>query len=555
MNEREDYLDRLLRGVEGSPEEIQEEDDDFLEEFNHSFPDNDDDENDFLREFEKSRRKPDSEPEKSLDFDMEDIDNIVSNVKNATLDDPDEVDTLGDIDTFGDTDAFGGTDAFGDVDTLGGVDAFGEVDTLGERDLPAEEPLDNFSEEELGLGDIGSFGMDSDSQEYMVNTMDESDMSGYGAEDMGLGAENMFSDLGEDAGNPLEDQEMPVDELEAMTRDLANEIGQLDLSNGTEYEKAQSGRNELDSVLAEEEAQEKGKKGKKKKEKDGEKLGFFKRLSLALFGEDDEEEEEDAIPEIGEMDKISDENIEILRELEGKKGKPELDEKAKKAQKKKEKAEKKAQKKAEKKQAKAEKKARKEQEKLAKPKKEKKVKEPKVVEKSKPLPRKPVILIMLIGVSLVVLINLFSSQIGYSMDVASAKEYYEEGNYVEAYTCFTQGAKVKAVDEELYNKAKYTAYVQQQLRVYDMYQKQGMHAEALSALICGVGRYDKNASDASKAGAAAEYENMLAELEKLLSENYSMTLDQARELYGIHEKDDYTYELYDIIEELGLAEE
>ena len=48
---------------------------------------------------------------------------------------------------------------------------------------------------------------------------------------------------------------------------------------------------------------------------------------------------------------------------------------------------------------------------------------------------------------------------------------------------------------------------------------------------------------------------MLAELEKLLSENYSMTLDQARELYGIHEKDDYTYELYDIIEELGLAEE
>lgn len=347
-----------------------------------------------------------------------------------------------------------------------------------------------------------------------------------------------------------------MDDLESMTRELAKEIGDLDLDDGAGEQEAESSRKQLDSVLSEEEEQKKGKKGKKKREEDGKKLGFFKRLSLALFGEDEEEieEEESTIPEIGEMDKISDENIEILRELEGKKGKPELDAKALKAQKKKEKAEKKAQKKAEKKKAKAEKKAQKEQEKQAKPKKEKKVKEPKVVEKGKPLPKKPVILIMLIGASLVILINLFSSQIGYSMDVAEAKEYYDEGNYVEAYTCFTQGAKVKAIDEELYKKAKYTAYVQQQLRVYDMYQKQEMHAEALSALICGVGRHDKNASDASKAGASAEYEDMLAELEKLLSEKYSMTLDQARELYGIHEKDDYTYELYDIIKDLGLSE-
>lgn len=434
------------------------------------------------------------------------------------------------------------------------MDTFGDVDTLGEDDLPVEETLENFSEEELGLGDIETdFGMDSDNQEYMVNTMDESDITEYGAEDSDQGMQDMFSDMGEDVAESLGGEDMPMDELDSMTRDLAKEIGELDLAAD---EEAENDRKELDSVLAEEE-QEKGKKGKKdkkKKDEDGEKPGFFKRLSLALFGEDEEIEEDDTIPESGEMNSISDENIEILKELEGKKGKPELDEKAKKAQKKKEKAEKKAQKKAEKKKAKAEKKAKKEQEKLAKPKKEKKVKEPKVVEKSKPLPKKPVILIMLIGASLVILINLFSSQIGYSMDVANAKEYYEEGNYVEAYTCFTQGAKIKSVDEELYNKAKYTAYVQQQLRVYDMYQKQEMHAEALSALICGVGRYDKNASDAAKAGASAEYESMLAELEMLLSENYSMTLDQARELYDIHEKDDYTYELYDIIDELGLSE-
>ena len=32
LNEREDYLDRLLRGVEDSPEDIQETEEDFLEE-------------------------------------------------------------------------------------------------------------------------------------------------------------------------------------------------------------------------------------------------------------------------------------------------------------------------------------------------------------------------------------------------------------------------------------------------------------------------------------------------------------------------------------------
>lgn len=59
MNEREDYLDRLLRGVEDSPEDDLMSDDDFLEEFNSSY--SVDDDNDFLQEFEMSRGKPGSE--------------------------------------------------------------------------------------------------------------------------------------------------------------------------------------------------------------------------------------------------------------------------------------------------------------------------------------------------------------------------------------------------------------------------------------------------------------------------------------------------------------
>lgn len=555
MNEREDYLDRLLRGVEDSPEDIQETEEDFLEEFNNSF--SEDDENDFLMEFEKSRNKPEEDfaEDRSMDFDMEDIDHIVNNVKQNTMDEPEE------MDAFGAPDDFGNLDTFGDFDTFGGEDEPGEVDTLGEGDLPIEESLQNFSDEESNLDEISTDFGDGE-QDFMINTMDEGNDESFGMEPL----DDMIPEMEEDMAAAPDNEapkegDMPMDEMESMAMELSREIDGLgldEMEEGREAGKKNTEEQEkLDEVLSEEDEEpgkgKKKKKGKKgeKGEKGDEKPGFFKRLSLALFGEEEVEvSEEDKIPEIGDIENISDENIDILRELEGKKGKQEDDAKARKAQKKKEKAEKKAQKKKER----EEKKAQKAQEKAAKPKKEKKPKEPKTVIKTKPLPKKPVFLIMLVGVSLVILINLITTQVGYTIDVANAKKYYEQGDYVEAYTCFTQGARVKAADEELYNKAKYTAYVQQQFRNYYMYREQNMHPEALNALICGLGRYDKNVSDAVKAGATAEYDKMLMDLEKLLSENYSMTLEQARTLYAIHEKEDYTYALYDVIDSLGLSE-
>ena len=75
----------------------------------------------------------------------------------------------------------------------------------------------------------------------------------------------------------------------------------------------------------------------------------------------------------------------------------------------------------------------------------------------------PVFLIIMLGLSLVLLINLLTSQTGYSLSIAQAKEYYEQGDYVEAYRCFDQGSKVRKADEELYHKARLTAYLQQPL--------------------------------------------------------------------------------------------
>ena len=540
MNEREDYLDRLLQGVGDGPEgEIQRTEDRFF-----GSDSTDDYEDDFLKAFEKSMSESkeksnqnsdfvsdmnldmDSDLDMDMDFNMDDIDNIVSNVKNGTLDDLDE---------------------------------YGNLDDG--KDLSIEESLKNDTEEDTELDGIQSdFNMDPDDEDYMVNTMDQTDETEYEPGESGKNLMDMLSDMDDNIGldddielnddigldefdemqeeeKRLNEEFLEEDDLDAMAKELAMEIDELGLGSDEEHQEPLP--DEPEEQESEEEGK-KGKKGKKKKDKDKEnRPGFFKRFTMALFGE--EIVEAGSIPELGDMENISDENLDILKELDGEKDtdKEKENEKAKKAQKKKEKAEKKEQK---------------QKEKQAKPKKEKKPKPPKTVVKTKPLPKKPVFMIMLVGVSLVVLINLLSTQSGYVSSITAAEKYYAQGDYVSAYTVLPQKKDVKEVDLELYEKARVTAYLQQMIISYNMYQSREMHAEALSALIRGVGRYDKNARDAALAGSAVEYDKMLTKIKKALKNNYNMTLDEARELYSIREKEDYTYAVYDVIDELGLGE-
>ena len=94
MNEREDYLDRLLRGVEepGS-EEATGTEDDFFSGLSSAF--SQESEDDFLKAFEKSVPNT-SDMGEDRDFDMGEIDQIINNVKNGTLDDLDQFGTLDD---------------------------------------------------------------------------------------------------------------------------------------------------------------------------------------------------------------------------------------------------------------------------------------------------------------------------------------------------------------------------------------------------------------------------------------------------------------------------
>lgn len=504
MSEREDYLDELLKEMDGNsnkPEEHTREEG-FVDSFDKELEGINEEE--FLREFEKSlgedldadletefsksnESSSDLEEELGLNADstsadfMDDIDHIVNNVKNGTLD-----------------------------------------DGLGDGDLSIEESLKNFEEEDPDLDEIGREFAADDSY---VNTLDAVlDVAGGLSEDTGA-----------------------VEELSEAEK-LAKEIEGLNL----EVEEAQSSADKEEKDLSADEAQTQ--EGDKKK---GQKKGFFARLSAILFGEEEEETDQKQGAVVAPMDieNLSDENLSALMELENqntsaaeaeeaKKKQEEEEKKALKEQKEKEKAEKKAEKKALKEQKakeKAEKKALKKQN-----------QEP--VEKTKPLPKKPVVLIMLLGLSVVILVNLLSGVIGYSTALSDAEDYYAQGKYVEAYGCLNE-KDMKEADLEFYNKVRLTSYLQQQLNSYDAYQSQSMYKEALSALICGVGRYDRFIEDATEAGVDREYTKMLQKIEEALSSSYQMSLDEARAVYALDDKKDFTYAVYDVIGALGLEEE
>ena len=187
-----------------------------------------------------------------------------------------------------------------------------------------------------------------------------------------------------------------------------------------------------DEVQDEDDGKKKKRRKKKKKDEPDagdeapakEKKSLIKRIGDALFGEEEETEEAPAdtgelqpegLEQAPELDDLSDENLKLLQELEGTgaaepetEAEPEISEEEKKAQAKKEKAEKKAQEKKEKAEKKAQAKKAKAEKKAQKAKKPKKPKEP---DNTPPLPKKPVVLIMVMAASFLALVlvgtNLF----------------------------------------------------------------------------------------------------------------------------------------------------
>ena len=285
---------------------------------------------------------------------------------------------------------------------------------------------------------------------------------------------------------------------------------------------------------------DKKKRGKKKKEKKkkeqkekGEKTGFLARLSKLFFGE--EEAEADVLDEITDQTSgMSDENKKILEELEAA---GELTEKKPKKEKKKKEKKKKE----------------------PKPKKPKKVKEPKSKKEKKPkeidntppLPKGPVIAIVIMVASLFGLIIVGVNLLGYQSNINLAKEAYGKGSFVEAFSEL-QGLKIREKDSEFYNQLQVLAVVSEKYQDYLVFENNGKHDIAMDNLICAYGRYDLNKQKAQDYNCSVEYEQLGGKIIKSLLEDYDMTGEEALQMYNAKNRKEYTLQLHAKLKALGL---
>lgn len=479
MNKTEEYLDSLLNNI--SPEKKAEEEQKKRKKANANFGEqfekevNDADMEKFIRDFEievdedNTKAKEDEPAADSDDF-WNNLEGIVKNANGTS--EPAEPSEPMESEPESEPEATG-TDF--EINTL-------DDDTWTEQKTESSEAAESEAAE---------------SEEQPERSKEEQDLL------------NMIADLPSD------------EELSGLAESLRTD-GQNDEADLNKMETG--GTEEAETALTEEDTAKADKKQKK---------GFFKKLVSVLFGESEEDEltAEEATSEAAvppeDLENMSEENRQILEELNAAGKAKEEDKPEDKEDNKKEKKSKK--------------------EKKQKPKK------PKEVDLSPPLPRKPVILIFVMSISVILLVLLLSNLSGYSVNLSGAKDAYASQDYVEAYNKLA-GAKIKEQDKTFYEKVALLASVQVELENGDALYNAKQYQMALDSYVCALGRYDANSAKAEEYNIKEANDVLAEQIAAQLAERFSVSTDTAREIYVIKDRKEYTNRIYEIVDALGLME-
>lgn len=489
---------------------------------------------DFIRQFEEELEQegmqdaPAGDPLGEDDTLFGSLDDIVNSVKERMQDGDDFLghdDIM--VDTIGDESGIPSmSDAMADIS-----------DGMEDEDIvPAEVNPDGFGTEDPEFAELfRTDGELPDIEDLLGSDFGDAGLSGDDSKDLYDGEEPEFpiGSLEEILG--MEDEPAkPAEAAEpAAPKETADKEEKKEKKEKKKKEKA--------------EKKEKVDKKAQKKEK-GESAGFFHKLSNALF----EESDKDGQPAATEEKKtdVSDENLQILQQLEGdmvidvqQEKKSADDEKAKKKE-----AAKKA-KKEKKEQAKKEREAKKK----SKPKKEKKPKQPKEADKSKPLPKKPVFLIFLMTGSFLALVLFGIKYSGYAGSRSRAAGFYARGDYEAAYRELS-GLEIADDDKDVFEKYRILANASGEYSAYESFRDAEIHDMALDALIRTVGRCEKYRSDAQAYRCEGELDGVRSRAVAALAE-FGVSEERALELYAGADREAYSAELYAILAENGYVME
>ena len=427
-------------------------------------------------------------------------------------------------------------------------------------------------------------GEDLQASLQKAQTEDGMEQNNPHSEQEETGAEADIPDLGQE-NHSEEKLSIPeeIKETEVDLKDLDKIMDSLatDHIDDIENEKGQASKEDIEALQAammdelgdqgqeeEDSAHPLGKKRKERK-KSGQKQGLFARIKafFASLSEDEEEEtadhltqewsetkenkvekdlatghegpkEKNPAKEEEQLASLTEENSQVLKELN--------EEDAQAAEKKKKK----------KKKPKKEKKPKK----APKPKKPKKAPEPPQGPPPKRIPPKRIILVGVFAVTFGILVYLPSEVFPEPLVVKQAKSSYKKGEYWNTYKDLYGKAAVLTKDQqEEFKKAEVISKMQ---RYYDEYADYssvvGKEPEALNALIKGVGRYDEIYKEAKETGdpkVEEEVSNTYNDLVTALQDDYHLTDDLAKQLYAVEDPIEYTIRLQWITGVRGAAEE
>ena len=428
-------------------------------------------------------------------------------------------------------------------------------------------------------------GEDLQASLQKAQTEDGMEQNNPHSEQEEAGAESDIPDVGQE-NHSEEKLSIPeeIKETEVDLKDLDKIMDSLatDHIDDIENEKGQASKEDIEALQAammdelgdhgqeeEDSAHPLGKKRKERK-KSGQKQGLFARINafFASLSEDEEEEEtadhlaqegsetkenkaekdlatghegpkeKNPAKEEEQLASLTEENSQVLKELN--------EEDAQAAEKKKKK----------KKKPKKEKKPKK----APKPKKPKKAPEPPQGPPPKRIPPKRIILVGVFAVTFGILVYLPSEVFPEPLVVKQAKSSYKKGEYWNTYKDLYGKAAVLTKDQqEEFKKAEVISKMQ---RYYDEYADYssvvGKEPEALNALIKGVGRYDEIYKEAKETGdpkVEEEVSNTYDDLVTALQDDYHLTDDLAKQLYAIEDPIEYTIRLQWITGVRGAVEE
>lgn len=362
--------------------------------------------------------------------------------------------------------------AAGESDTAPGAEADTEESAVltGNADLQGETDSQGKTDEDIDMGDIDEL--------------------------LGLANQGVF-----DAGESDSNSTAPADE----------DLAQASTVSAGEHKAAL-----VDAMTAE--------------NKPAKKKGFFAKILDALTEEDEEEEPQKENEDI----QLSEENKNIIEELDKNKKK-----KKKKGKKNAEAAETPEGEEGEEAAEKPKKAKRKKKEKA--PKTEEETEQP----KGSRLSIKKVLPILLVcltfGACVVVLANISGE---YAVKKEGRKAFYD-GDYQ---TCYQNlyGKDLTESEQVMFSKSESILCIRLWLREYEMFAEEGKRAEALDSLIQSVHSYPDLHGYAQQWNAGTEVELMYQQLLDILSQQYNLTEEQALEIAAVKKDVDYSIRVYAI---------